>query len=220
MLGIIWCFYQTPTPQVKLVVVTVVAVFRSLYSLAASSVSDGRVSSTSGAPHSSTPGPLTFQTTVSEAFKQTILINLTKLRSHLNPVVTPAAVQWDEPSGGSQFLMFRFRSLNWRVLSPDPALYASPVRKCCSRAPRRIPARLRSRPCRADRPLQGNLGDLGDPPCRFWVRPGYLVNLQRTNYNMWCNTWFIELKETLLMFPAHRNNTHGAQTGTNHLKWL
>lgn len=109
-----------------------------------------------------------------------------------------AGIQWDEPwschqvnlrpsviSQRSLSLVFRFTFLNWPVFSPGPALCASPAHECCSPAPRKIQARLRSQPCRVDRPHQGSHGDLGDPPCRIWVLPGYLANLQREYYKMY-----------------------------------
>ena len=64
--------------------------------------------------------------------------------------------------------------LNWQVLSPDPALCASLAHECCSPAPRRIPARLRFRPCRFGPPNQGSHEDPGAPPSRFWARLGDL----------------------------------------------
>lgn len=115
--------------------------------------------------------------------------------AHLKPVLMSAGIQWDEPwschqvnlrpsviSQRSLSLVFRFTFLNRRVFSPGPALCASPAHECCSPAPHKIQARLRSRPCQVDRPHQGSHGDLGDPPCRFWILQGYLANLRRENY--------------------------------------
>lgn len=124
------------------------------------------------------------------AFKQTIVLKsktisipfelISNVRMNLE-----VATRWLSKLLQSHSSLLVFRFLNWPVLSPDPALCASPAHECCSPAPRKFPARLRIRACRTDRPDQGSHEDLGGPPYRFWVLQGDPANLRGGNYKMY-----------------------------------
>lgn len=62
---------------------------------------------------------------------------------------------------------FKFRFLNSRVFSPDPALCASLVHECCSPVPRKIPEHLHCQSYRWDQLDQGSHEARGDLPCHF-----------------------------------------------------